>query len=203
LTVSNETTQELIPVSTSPTTLPRTGEAAVYRYYDGAETLLYIGSTVNPSQRWSSHKGTKGWWGDVASYTLTWWPSAEEAYAEEYKAIRAEQPKHNQLGVFPFGQKQPLSSEAQRVAAAMTAVEEIEDPEHRARVIGEVSTIYSEFSSRGREMRRATVVRLRGEGVSYRKIATILGVSLGTVQDIERGHSGSWGTKPRRKAAAE
>jgi len=203
LTVPNEAPQGLIPVSTSPARPPQDGWAAVYRFYDAMGALLYIGSTVNPSQRWSSHKGTKDWWPAVAMYTLTWWPTADEAYAEEYKAIRGEQPQHNQLGVFPFWQKHPPSEEAQRVAAAMTAVEEIEDPERRARAIGEVSAIHAEFSNRWREMRRATVLRLRSEGVSYRKIATILGVSLGTVQDIERGHSGSWGTKPRRKAASE
>lgn len=173
----------------------------MYRFYDEAGALLYIGSTVNPAQRWSSHKGTKDWWPTVAAYTLTWWPTAEQALAKEYEAIRAEQPEHNQLGVFPFWEKQPLSNEARAVAEAMAAVEAIEDPERRARAIGEVTTIHAEFSARGREMRRATVLKMREDGVSYRKIATALGVSLGTVQDIERGHSGSWGTKPRKKRA--
>lgn len=190
-------------MATRPANPPHAGWAAVYRLYSSSNELLYIGSTVNPPQRWSHHKGTKDWWPTVATYTLTWWTDPERAYAEEYKAIRAEQPQHNQLGVFPFWQKQPPTEEARRVAAAMAAVEEIEEPERRARAIGEVSAIHAEFNTRWREMRRATVLGLRSEGVSYRKIATILGVSLGTVQDIERGHSGSWGTKSRRKATAK
>lgn len=191
--------QQITPVSTRPATAPKEGWAAVYRFYSADGTLLYIGSTVNPPTRWSQHKGSKDWWPTVAAYSLAWWPSAEQAYAEEYKAIRAEQPTHNQLGVFPFGEAQPVSDVALRVMAAMDAVESIEDLQHRARVISEITAVHAERSVRWREMRREAVVQMRAAGTSYRKIATLLGVSLGTVQDIERGYSGAWGTKPRAK----
>jgi predicted GIY-YIG superfamily endonuclease/DNA-binding transcriptional regulator YiaG len=190
-----------MPMTTRPADPPRAGWAAVYRLYSGGNELLYIGSTVNAPQRWSHHRSTKDWWPTVAAYTLTWWTDAEQAYTEEYKAIRAEQPRLNKLGVFPFGEAQPTSEAAMRVIAAMDAMEAIEDPEHRARVISEITAIQAERSSRWREMRHEAVVQMRTAGTSYRKIATLLGVSLGTVQDIERGHSGAWGTKSRRKPA--
>lgn len=188
-------------MATRPAEPPHEGAAAVYRLYGTSDELLYIGSTVNPAARWSQHKASKEWWPDVTTYTLTWWSSQGQAYAEEYKAIRAERPAHNQLGVFPFWEKQPVSEEAQRVAEAMAAIEEIEDSEHRARAISEVMTFQAQRATRWRELRREAVLKMRSDGVSYRKIATLLGVSLGTVQDIERGHSGSWGTKSRRKAS--
>lgn len=203
LSVQNAEAPQITPVSTRPADPPYEGAAAVYRFFDTDGSLLYVGSTVNPPQRWSSHKGTKDWWPFVTAYTLTWWPTAERAYVEEYKAIRTEQPKHNQLGVFPFWEKRPVSEEAQRVAEALAAVEEIEDPERRARAISEVTAFQSQRAARWRELRQEAVLEMRGRGVSYRKIATLLGVSLGTVQDLERGHSGSWGTKSRRKPAAE
>lgn len=189
-------------MSVRPASPPRDGWAAVYRLYSDGGELLYIGSTVNPPQRWSHHKGTKDWWPSVAAYRLDWWPGAEQAYAEEYKAIRAEQPKRNQLGVFPYGVAQPVSEAARRVIEAMDAVEAIEDPQQRARVISEVTAIQAERSPRWRALRQEAVAQMRAAGTSYRKIATLLGVSLGTVQDIERGHSGAWGTKSRRKAVA-
>lgn len=190
-------------MSTGPARPPQDGWAAVYRLYDDGGALLYIGSTVNPPQRWSHHKGTKDWWPTVAAYTLEWWSGAEKAYEEEYKAIRAEQPTKNKLGVFPFGETRPVSEAAQRVSEAMDAVEAIEDPQQRARAIGEVTAIHVERSKRWRVLRQEVVVQMREADISYRKIATLLGVSLGTIQDIERGHSGSWGTKSRRKTATK
>lgn len=202
MSVQNEAAQQLIPMSERPARPPREGWAAVYRLYSG-DDLLYIGSTVNPSQRWSHHKAVKAWWPDVSTYSLAWWPSAEDAYTEEYKAIRAEQPRYNQLGVFPFGEKGPASPEAQRVIEAMAALEAIEDPTTRARAISEVTAFQAERATHWRGLRREAVAKMRGDGVSYRKIATLLGVSLGTVQDIERGHSGAWGTKARKKSTAK
>lgn len=187
----------------STPTAEESRRAAVYRLYDATGALLYIGSTVNPSQRWSSHKGTKDWWPAVATYTLTWWSTAERAYDEEYKAIRAEQPPHNQLGVFPFGETRPVSEAAQRVSEAMDAVEAIEDPEQRARAISEVTVIHAERTKRWRVLRQEAVAQMRTAGISYRKIATLLGVSLGTVQDIVRGHSGPWGSRSKAGKAEE
>jgi DNA-directed RNA polymerase specialized sigma24 family protein len=86
---------------------------------------------------------------------------------------------------------------------ALSELEAMPDPHLRALAISQVLADQAERAPRLRELRRNVVLELRGQGVSYRKIAAQLGVSLGTVQDIERGHTGAWGTRPRKKPAAE
>lgn len=92
-----------------------------------------------------------------------------------------------------------VNEEAQRVFDALAALEAIPDPGERAAAISQVLADHVERGPRLRELRRQVVLDLREQKVSYRKIAAQLGVSLGTVQDIERGHSGAWGTRPRKK----
>jgi DNA-binding transcriptional regulator YiaG len=91
--------------------------------------------------------------------------------------------------------------EAQRVIDAMDAVEAMTDPRERARAIGEVMADQAERGKRWRELRRQVVLEMRAQEppVSYRKIAAALGVSLATVQDIERGYTGSGKSRPRVK----
>lgn len=92
--------------------------------------------------------------------------------------------------------------EAQRVFDALDGLEAIADPTARARAISQVLSDQAKRNPRLKDLRREVVLDLRKQNVSYRKIAAQLGVSLGTVQDIERGHSGSWGNRPRKKAEA-
>lgn len=88
---------------------------------------------------------------------------------------------------------------------AMDAVEAMADPQERARAIGEVMADQAKRGKRWREMRREVVLDMRAQEppVSYRKIAAALKVSLATVQDIERGYTGSGRDRPRAKAPAD
>ena len=95
------------------------------------------------------------------------------------------------------------TEEARGVSDALKRVEEIDDPVQRAVAISEVLRDYEKRAPKLRDLRREAVLAMRAEGVSYRKIAAKLGVSLGTVQNIERGHGSAWGTKPRSKPAEE
>jgi len=92
-----------------------------------------------------------------------------------------------------------VTEEAQRVIDAMNAVEAMTDPLERAKAIGEVMADQAERGKRWREMRREVVLEMRAQqpAVSYRKIAAALGVGLATVQDIERGYTGSGRNRPR------
>ena len=94
-----------------------------------------------------------------------------------------------------------MTEEAQRVIDAMDAVEAMTDAHERARAIGEVMADQAERGKRWRELRRQVVLDMRAQDppVSYRKIAAALGVSLATVQDIERGYTGSGKDRPRAK----
>ncbi|MGW5509914.1 helix-turn-helix domain-containing protein [Streptomyces albogriseolus] len=88
---------------------------------------------------------------------------------------------------------------------AMNAVEAMTDPLQRAKAIGEVMADQAERGKRWREMRRQVVLEMRTQQppVSYRKIAEALGVGLATVQDIERGYTGSGKNRPRAKGAQD
>lgn len=92
-----------------------------------------------------------------------------------------------------------VSEEAQRVFDALANVEAIDDPIERAAAISEVLADQEKRAKRLRDLRREAVLKMRADGVPYRQIAARLKVSLGTVQSIERGHAGAWGTKPRTK----
>lgn len=95
------------------------------------------------------------------------------------------------------------AEETRPVIEALKGIEDIPDDVTRARVISEVLRTVETLEPDWRTTRRETVLRLRAEKVPYRKIASMIKVSLATVQAIERGHAGAWRTKPRKKPAAE
>lgn len=96
-----------------------------------------------------------------------------------------------------------FTEEAQQVIDALKRIELIEDPVERAVAISEVLADYKERAPQLRELQRQAIEAMRADGVSYRKIADRLKLSLGAVQNIERGHGSAWGTKPRSKPAEE
>ena len=102
-----------------------------------------------------------------------------------------------------MAEKESIEEEAQRVFDALDAVEAMTDPLARARVISSLLKDLTERNKRLKEQRREVVLNLREQKVSYRKIATALGVSAGTVQDIERGYSGSGRNRPRKSRTTE
>lgn len=87
--------------------------------------------------------------------------------------------------------------EVRRVSEALDAVERIADPEARVRAMSQAMAEQVKRTAAWKEERRALVVQLREDKVSLRKIADRVGTSLGTVQDILRGHSGSWSARPK------
>lgn len=95
----------------------------------------------------------------------------------------------------------PIEEEAQRVLDALNAVEAMADPLARAKAISRLLKDQTDRNKRLKEYRRQVVLDLRGQNVSYRKIAAALGISSGTVQDIERGYSGSGRNRPRKGEA--
>lgn len=71
------------------------GETSVYRLYDQADRLLYVGVASIPESRWRDHSSDKAWWPDVARKTVNWHPTYAGALTEEAHAILAEEPIHN------------------------------------------------------------------------------------------------------------
>lgn len=68
---------------------------ALYRFYDAAGGLLYVGITLNPKARFTDHRHEKPWWHEVSTIKLETHPTREAALAAERLAIIAEHPMHN------------------------------------------------------------------------------------------------------------
>jgi predicted GIY-YIG superfamily endonuclease len=69
---------------------------ALYRLYDAADSLLYVGITSNPRARFTQHAIYKPWWSEVANTAVSWLMcTRQEALAVEAAAIRNERPIHN------------------------------------------------------------------------------------------------------------
>jgi DNA-directed RNA polymerase specialized sigma24 family protein len=89
------------------------------------------------------------------------------------------------------------TEEARRVADALRAIEQMGDPADQARAITEVLRVQADSAPTLKELRRNWVLTQRAANVTYKAIAERLGVSISTVQDIERGYSGSGKNRPR------
>ena len=72
---------------------------ALYRLFNEAGELLYIGITVNPEVRWASHRCAQSWWNEVARKDLQWLTNRAEALAAEAAAIPVERPRYNRSGL--------------------------------------------------------------------------------------------------------
>ena len=70
-------------------------EHYVYRLFDAAGSLLYVGITHSLFNRLAQHAYDKDWWADVANITLARYPSRTAAAAAETDAIREETPVKN------------------------------------------------------------------------------------------------------------
>lgn len=73
---------------------------AVYRYFNAAGTLLYVGATANPKRRAWEHGVRQRWWCDVASASFEWFADRQAAMDAEAAAIRAEKPLHNKTAMW-------------------------------------------------------------------------------------------------------
>ncbi|MFB0617276.1 helix-turn-helix domain-containing protein [Streptomyces sp. AGS-58] len=96
-----------------------------------------------------------------------------------------------------MAEEQDGTEEARRVADALRAIEQMDDPARQARAITEVLKVQSQSGPTLKATRRAWVLEKRAEKVTFQEIADTLGVSIGTVQDIVRGYSGSGKNRPR------
>jgi hypothetical protein len=68
----------------------------LYRAYDHASRLLYVGITSCLYERVKDHRRRSAWYRDVQSWTVDEIsPSWDIAHAAEVKAIGAEDPIHN------------------------------------------------------------------------------------------------------------
>lgn len=67
----------------------------VYRLYDQADRLLYVGVTLNLESRIASHISGMPWGGDIHRIEVKEYPNRVLAEAAERAAIDSESPIHN------------------------------------------------------------------------------------------------------------
>lgn len=70
------------------------GPTKVYRLYNEAGDLLYVGVTVGTNLRFQQHQQW-AWWVEVDDWTTTLYPSRRKALAAEREAIETELPRYN------------------------------------------------------------------------------------------------------------
>lgn len=68
---------------------------ALYRHFDSAGRLLYVGVSTSVMRRTQEHARQAVWSGDIAEIKAEWFDSAEAAGEAERRAIREESPLHN------------------------------------------------------------------------------------------------------------
>lgn len=67
----------------------------LYRMYDQAGALLYVGITVHLGGRFDHHRRTKPWWTDVVRIEMQHFPNRAAVEEAERLAVAAEGPRYN------------------------------------------------------------------------------------------------------------
>lgn len=67
----------------------------VYRFFDAAGQLLYVGVTADPHTRWMQHQRRSAWAASAEMVSLERYAYEDLALDAERYAIRTEQPLHN------------------------------------------------------------------------------------------------------------
>jgi hypothetical protein len=67
----------------------------LYRFFDAADELLYVGISLHGIRRMSDHQRSKPWWPSVARTSLEHFPDRESAREAERAAIVRENPRYN------------------------------------------------------------------------------------------------------------
>lgn len=93
--------------------------------------------------------------------------------------------------------------EVRRVTEALGAIDHIADLEQRVRARNRVLAAQAEVMEDWHKERRDLVKAMRDQDppVPIRKIAQRLEMSPGVVQDIIRGHTGSWKNREKKDKA--
>lgn len=87
----------------STTILPSVRRCALYRHYDSAGNLLYVGISLSFFRRLMEHRDGSGWFMDIARVDIQWFDSEMEAEEAERVAIMKEAPLHNRQRLAPSG----------------------------------------------------------------------------------------------------
>lgn len=68
---------------------------ALYRHFDAAGALLYVGISLSAVQRLGQHRDRSGWYSQIAQVSIEWFTDRRLALAAESLAIAQEKPLRN------------------------------------------------------------------------------------------------------------
>lgn len=74
-----------------------TGRYILYRFFDDACNLVYVGQTCNLNPRIDSHRHSKDWWHEVADCRVEFLPDQASLDEAEWTAVITEHPRRNRL----------------------------------------------------------------------------------------------------------
>lgn len=83
--------------------MPESERTALYRLYDAADDLLYIGISSQLAKRFREHEHSRTWWHCVEYVDLTWFDSFPDARKAEKAAHLSERPPYNGMGHVGLG----------------------------------------------------------------------------------------------------
>lgn len=69
----------------------------VYRLFNAANELLWVGQTTQLTARFAKHRQERPWAGEIATATVTPVVDLEAALTAETEAIKIENPKYNKI----------------------------------------------------------------------------------------------------------
>lgn len=79
------------------TTAPFHGPTCLYRLFDKSGTLLYVGISNTPKERWKQHAADKPWWPLVETRPEEWYLERGDAEKAERVAREVEKPRFNSI----------------------------------------------------------------------------------------------------------
>lgn len=94
----------------------------VYRAFDEAGALLYVGATSDLGRRFVNHKSGASWFDELRTITVAHYPTREESLAAERDAIASEGPRYNQPAHPPRRRANPIALTARGVTPLKLAI---------------------------------------------------------------------------------
>lgn len=138
-------------------TMPHATGPSLYRLYSQDGTLLYVGVSLQPSQRLTTHQ-SRTWWPSVARVDVEQYPTKAAAMAAERAAIINEAPTYNIIG----------NDHAPKATGEMQLIDDS--------TAGQLRLAASQ-AARWTERRNDLVVEMRNSGATLRGIAEVVGLS--------------------------
>lgn len=166
----------------------QSARTALYRFYDSANVLLYVGITNMTQVRWAAHT-MKPWWKQVARKEVVWFENRAAAAQAEVMAIRHEEPRYNVANAWYATPKAVAAKTSAtlrpRPALAVSAdAHEVDEAERElVAAAAEWYRTKAELDEANDEL-RTLLVRGRAEGLGPSEMARLSGFTREWVSKI-------------------